>query len=65
MEISAVAWSIANDEFVRRWERFMALGESREAHEDIFEKLSDAGVFELSTSEVPCSREDSLSNARS
>ena len=46
MEISAVAWTIANDEFVRKQDRVMALREIREAHKDMFEKLFDAGVFE-------------------
>jgi hypothetical protein len=46
MEISAVAWSIANDEFARKQDRVMALREIREAHKDMFEKLFDAGVFE-------------------
>lgn len=46
MEISAVAWSIADGEFARKQDRVMALREVREAHEDMFEKLFDAGVFE-------------------
>jgi hypothetical protein len=46
MEISAVAWSIANDEFARKQDRVAALREIREAHKDMFEKLFDAGVFE-------------------
>jgi arginine repressor len=46
MEISAVAWEIANDEFARKQDRVMALREIREAHNLIFEKLFDAGVFE-------------------
>jgi hypothetical protein len=46
MEISAVAWEIANDEFARKQDRVMALREIREAHKDMFEKLFDAGVFE-------------------
>src|ERR1035438_1388410 len=46
MEISSVAWEIANDEFARKQDRVMALREIREAHKDMFEKLFDAGVFE-------------------
>lgn len=46
MEISAVAWEIANDQFTRKQDRVMALREVREAHKDMFEKLFDAGVFE-------------------
>lgn len=46
MEISAVAWDIANDQFARKQDRVMALREIREAHKDMFEKLFDAGVFE-------------------
>lgn len=46
MEISAVAWSIANDIDARKQDRVMALREIREAHKDMFEKLFDAGVFE-------------------
>lgn len=46
MEISAVAWSIANDEFARKQDRVMALREIREAHNAMFGKLFDAGVFE-------------------
>src|SRR5580704_14656130 len=46
MEISTVAWSIANDQFARKQDRVMALREVREAHKDMFEKLFDAGVFE-------------------
>jgi hypothetical protein len=46
MEISAVAWEIANDQFARKQDRVMALREIREAHKDMFEKLFDAGVFE-------------------
>jgi hypothetical protein len=46
MEISAVAWEIANDESARKQDRVMALREIREAHKDMFEKLFDAGVFE-------------------
>jgi arginine repressor len=46
LEISAVAWEIANDQFARKQDRVMALREVREAHKDMFEKLFDAGVFE-------------------
>ncbi|KAA6457547.1 hypothetical protein DYQ86_22220 [Acidobacteria bacterium AB60] len=46
LEISSVAWSIANDEFARKQDRVMALREIREAHKDMFEKLFDAGAFE-------------------
>ena len=46
MEISAVAWSIANDQFARNQDRVAALKEVREANNVVFEKLFDAGVFE-------------------
>lgn len=46
MEISGVAWEIANDPHARNQDRVMALREIREAHKDMFEKLFDAGVFE-------------------
>ena len=43
MEISAVAWSIANDEFARKQDRVMAL---RRGAQGYVRKLFDAGVFE-------------------
>lgn len=45
-EIVAQAWAIANDPMAERLERLAALREIRAAHNDMFEKLFDAGVFE-------------------
>jgi hypothetical protein len=45
-QVVRVAWSIANDSFARNQDRVMVLREIREAHNVVFEKLFDAGVFE-------------------
>jgi len=45
-EIVRVAWEIANTSHFNPQARVMALREIREAHNTIFEKLFDAGVFE-------------------
>jgi hypothetical protein len=45
-EIVRVAWDIANNPLVRPFDRIQALKEVREAHNDVFTKLFDAGVFE-------------------
>jgi len=45
-EIVKVAWEIANAPFINPQARVMALREIREAHNDVFQKLFDAGVFE-------------------
>lgn len=45
-EVVRVAWSIATDPFARNQDRVMALREVREAHNMVFEKLFDAGVFD-------------------
>lgn len=45
-EIVAHAWEIANDPMAERSDRLAAMREIRAAHNDIFTKLFDAGVFE-------------------
>jgi hypothetical protein len=45
-EIVAKAWEIVNDPMTERLEVLAALREIRAAHDDVFEKLFDAGVFE-------------------
>jgi len=45
-EIVRVAWEIANTPYLNPQARVMALREVREAHNDVFEKLFDAGVFD-------------------
>jgi hypothetical protein len=45
-EIARVGWEIANDKFAEGRDRAAALREIREAHNAMFEKLFDAGVFE-------------------
>jgi hypothetical protein len=45
-EIVRVAWEIANTPYLNPQARVMALREIREAHNDVFEKLFDAGVFD-------------------
>jgi hypothetical protein len=45
-EIVKVAWEIANTKWINPQARVMALREIREAHNDVFQKLFDAGVFE-------------------
>ena len=45
-QVVRVAWTIANDSFARGQDRVMALREICEAHNAVFEKLFDAGVFE-------------------
>ena len=45
-EIVAKAWEIVNDPMSERGEVLAALREIRAAHNDVFTKLFDAGVFE-------------------
>jgi hypothetical protein len=45
-QVVRVAWEIANDPFARKQDRVAALREIREAHNVVFDKLFDAGVFE-------------------
>jgi hypothetical protein len=45
-EIARVGWEIANDQMADGRDRAAALREIREAHNAMFEKLFDAGVFE-------------------
>jgi hypothetical protein len=45
-EIVSKAWEIVNDPMSERGEVLAALREIRAAHDDVFEKLFDAGVFE-------------------
>jgi hypothetical protein len=45
-EVVRVAWEIAKAPYVNPQARVMALREVREAHNMVFEKLFDAGVFE-------------------
>ena len=45
-EIVKVAWDIANSSYLNPQARVMALREIREAHNAVFEKLFDAGVFD-------------------
>jgi hypothetical protein len=45
-EVVRVAWKIATTEFIDPKARVMALHEIREAHNAVFEKLFDAGVFD-------------------
>jgi hypothetical protein len=45
-EVVRVAWAIANNPLVRPFDRIQALKEVREAHNAVFEKLFDAGVFD-------------------
>ena len=45
-EIVKVAWDIANSQWLNPQARVMALREIREAHNAVFEKLFDAGVFD-------------------
>lgn len=45
-EIVRLAWEIANTQYIDPKARVMALKEIREAHNDVFQKLFDAGVFE-------------------
>lgn len=45
-EIARVGWEIANDQMAEGRDRAAALREIREAHNAMFEKLFDAGVFE-------------------
>jgi hypothetical protein len=45
-EIVQKAWDIVNDAFAERPNRLAAMREIRAAHNDVFEKLLDAGVFE-------------------
>jgi hypothetical protein len=45
-EIVRVAWDIANTKYINPQARVMALREIREAHNAVFEKLFDAGVFD-------------------
>ena len=45
-EIVRVGWTIANDEHTPGRDRAAALREIREAHNLVFEKMFDAGVFE-------------------
>jgi hypothetical protein len=48
-EVVRVAWEIANDPYIRLRDpkaTVMALKEIREVHNDVFEKLFDAGVFD-------------------
>jgi hypothetical protein len=44
-EIVTVAWGIVNDPMAERNEVLSALREIRAAHNDVFEKLFDARVF--------------------
>jgi hypothetical protein len=45
-EIVRVAWDIANSQYINPQARVMALREIREAHNDVFQKLFDAGIFD-------------------
>jgi hypothetical protein len=45
-EIVKAAWEIVNDPMARNMDKALAMREIREAHNLIFEKLFDAGVFE-------------------
>jgi hypothetical protein len=45
-EIVKVAWEIAQAPYLNPQARVMALREIREAHNSVFEKLFDAGVFD-------------------
>jgi hypothetical protein len=45
-EIVRVTWEIANTKYINPQARVMALREVREAHNDVFQKLFDAGIFE-------------------
>jgi hypothetical protein len=45
-EIIRVAWDIANTKYINPQARVMALREIREAHNDVFQKLFDAGIFD-------------------
>jgi hypothetical protein len=45
-EVVRLAWEIANTPYISAPARVMALREIREAHNDVFQKLFDAGVFE-------------------
>jgi hypothetical protein len=45
-EIVKAAWEIVNDPMARNMDKTLAMKEIREAHNLIFEKLFDAGVFE-------------------
>jgi hypothetical protein len=45
-EIVGKAWDIVNDPFAERSDRLAAIREIRAAHNDVFEKLFDAGVFQ-------------------
>ena len=45
-EIVRVAWEIVNDPKARNMDKTLAMREIREAHNLVFEKLFDAGVFE-------------------
>src|ERR1017187_11010995 len=45
-DIVRAAWEIVNDPMARNMDKTFAMKEIREAHNLIFEKLFDAGVFE-------------------
>jgi hypothetical protein len=45
-EIVRVAWDIANTNYINPQARVMALREIREAHNDVFQKLFDSGIFD-------------------
>jgi hypothetical protein len=45
-DIVRAAWEIVNDPMARNMDKTLAMKEIREAHNLIFEKLFDAGVFE-------------------
>jgi hypothetical protein len=45
-EVVKLAWQIAQSEYINPQARVMALREIREAHNAVFEKLFDAGVFD-------------------
>jgi len=51
-EIVRHAWEIVNDPMAERNEVLAALREIRAAHNDVFEKLFDAGVFERKLGEL-------------
>jgi hypothetical protein len=51
-EIVKVAWNIANSSWMNPQARVQALREIREAHNDVFEKLFDAGVFNRKLGEI-------------
>ena len=51
-QIVRVAWDIATEPYINPQARVMALREIREAHNDVFEKLFDAGVFNRKLGEI-------------